>query len=126
MAGRVPWGLQDLDAGGPEGQLFAFFNRNIDARDIARFFRGPIYGAVRLTLQSLMARDMIEMRVRCENMRQRPASVAQRLADSILVGGVDGSGRTRGTVMDQDSVIVASAGKLSELDRGHGSPDNLS
>src|SRR5688572_30476637 len=119
MSQRMTGCFKDTNLMAAKAELVSLGHALVDARNAVRFLLRPDHDAAGLVLQRSMARRMVSVMMRRENMGQRPASFGERAANGCGVGRVDGGRDAEFIVVDKDAEIVAAAEKLVNLQLRH-------
>ena len=95
----------------------AFLDGLVDAGDLCLFRLRPDDAQLEALLQRQIGLDMVDMVVRGQDHRRRPAGALDRGQDRRLLGRVDDRGLAAFGVMHQHAEIVAAAHELFDFDR---------
>src|SRR5690606_10143893 len=115
VAAGVTRYLDDACACRTEFHDVAFADRPVDAGYLVLLALRADHRAARLLLQLRIAARMVEMMVRVQDMRERPAPLFESGEDRLHFRRVDRCGLAARGLVDQVAVIVVQAGKLVDF-----------
>ena len=114
-------GFQHLHLGAAEYKCVALADKLVEALDLASLALGSEHRAAGLGLERQDTVGMIRMMMSDEDVRELPALLGQRASHGLGFRRVDGGRQLCRGIVDEDTIVIAAAGKLVNGD-GHYRP----